>query len=80
LRSLLLFPAAAFAAYRLDWQDHVISVPELLRPTDDTYSIGRAMRAEERLGWTAKTRIPDVVHRLVAKEIGDRSALEWAKY
>jgi hypothetical protein len=48
LGSLLLFPAATFAAYRLDWQDHVISVPELLRPTDDTYSIGRAMRAEER--------------------------------
>jgi GDPmannose 4,6-dehydratase len=63
------FTAEAFAAYQLDWQKHVVSVPELMRPTDISFSIGRPTRAQERLGWTAKTRMPDVVRRLVAADI-----------
>jgi GDPmannose 4,6-dehydratase len=63
------FVAAAFAAFGLDWQNHVLSVPELLRPTDVTFSIGRPKRAEERLRWKANIKMPDVVRRLVADEI-----------
>lgn len=63
------FTAEAFAAFGLDWQKHVLSVPELLRATDVTFSIGRPKRAEERLGWKANIRMPDIVRRLIATEI-----------
>jgi len=68
------FAAEAFAAFGLNWQDHVLSVPELLRPTDVTFSIGRSKRAEERLRWKANIKMPEIVHRLVADEINDRAA------
>jgi GDPmannose 4,6-dehydratase len=64
--SLREFAAAAFAAHGLDWQQHVVSSPQLLRPTDVTFSVGRPARALERLGWSAETRMPDLVRRLVA--------------
>jgi GDPmannose 4,6-dehydratase len=63
------FTAEAFAVFGLDWQDHVISVPDLLRPTDVTFSIGRPKRAEERLRWRANVKMPDIVRRLIANEI-----------
>ena len=67
--SLREFAAEAFAAFHLDWQEHVVSVPELMRPTDVTLSIGRPARAKERLGWTAQTRMPDIARRLAAAAV-----------
>jgi len=64
------FAAAAFGAFDLDWQKYVVSVPELMRATDVTFSLGHPARALERLGWSAQTHMPDVVRRLAADEIG----------
>lgn len=58
------FATAAFDAFGLDWRDHVVSSPELMRPSDITMSVGRADRVREDLGWVARIRMPNVVHRL----------------
>jgi GDPmannose 4,6-dehydratase len=64
--TLRTFTAEAFAAFGLDWRDHVQSNPQLLRPADIMTSVGRPMRARENLGWQARTRMPEVVRRLAA--------------
>ena len=68
--SLEEFAAAAFAGAGLDWRDHVVIDPALLRPTD--ISIGRAnpSRAAKRLGWQACFRMRDVVRMMVEQELG----------
>ncbi len=68
------FTAEAFAACKLDWREHVVSVPELMRPTDINVSIGRPTLARERLGWEAKTRMPELVHRLVKAALSNLAA------
>lgn len=57
--------AAIFAAFGLDHRDHVISHPNLLRPSDTTYSRGNPSRAHHNLGWTAHTKFPALVERLI---------------
>ncbi|MDC7786902.1 GDP-mannose 4,6-dehydratase [Rhodoplanes sp. TEM] len=58
------FAAAAFAAFGLDWERHVVSTPEHMRPSDIAVSVGRPARARETLGWVAATRMPELVGRL----------------
>ena len=60
------FVAEAFGSVGLDWREHVESDPILLRPTD--LGVGRAnpTKARERLGWTANSRMRDVVRQMVA--------------
>lgn len=60
------FTEAAFAAFGLDWCEHVISAPELLRPSEITVSIGRPERARDKLGWTAQVHMSEVVRRLTS--------------
>jgi len=57
--------AAAFASVGLDWRDHVISNPELYRPTD--IAVGRAnpTKAYEKLGWKAEIGLEEIVDRMV---------------
>jgi GDPmannose 4,6-dehydratase len=66
--SLEEFAAEAFAAFGLDWQEHVVSDPQLGRPTDIRVSVGRPARARERLQWEAKIRMREIVRRLAAEE------------
>jgi GDPmannose 4,6-dehydratase len=66
--SLQDFAAAAFAAFDLDWREHVVSVPELFRPSEISVSLGRPERARQRLGWVAGVRMPELVRRLVDAE------------
>jgi GDPmannose 4,6-dehydratase len=69
-RTLAEFTAAAFAAFGLDWEEHVVSDPALARPTDIRVSVGRPVRARERLRWQATMRMPDIARRLAAEEAG----------
>jgi GDPmannose 4,6-dehydratase len=66
--SLGEFAAEAFAAFDLDWQQHVVSDPQFARPTDILVSVGRPARARERLNWEAKVRMREIVRRLAAEE------------
>lgn len=63
---LKAFVAAAFAAFDLDWQAHVISSGEFIRPSDISVSAGCPDRAARILGWKAQLRMPEVVRRLAA--------------
>lgn len=58
------FAREAFAAFGLDSSEHVRSVPELIRPSEIMMSVGRPGRARDRLGWVARTRMPEVARRL----------------
>ena len=68
------FVDRAFASVDLDWRDHVVCDPGLERPSDLSVSVGDPSRALQSLGWSATTRMPEVVDRLVAAELAKRPA------
>ncbi|MCI5192259.1 MAG: GDP-mannose 4,6-dehydratase [Candidatus Electrothrix sp. AU1_5] len=64
-RSLLDFVALAFQEVGLNWQDHVVSVPTLLRPADIRKGCGNPGKAKQELGWQAGFALEDVVREMV---------------
>ena len=68
-RPLQDFVAGAFAAVGLDWREHVVSDPSLLRPSDLTKSCANPALAEKLLGWKACRRMDDVVRAMAAGEL-----------
>ena len=64
------FVELAFAQVGLDWQAHVDIDDSLRRPTDIAHSSGSPARARERLGWSAKHGLEDVISFMVAAEQG----------
>ena len=65
--SLRDFVRTAFAAVGLDWQRHLAMDPALARRTDITYSSGDASKAEQLLGWRARSSMPQVVQMMTAE-------------
>ncbi|MFZ2449510.1 MAG: GDP-mannose 4,6-dehydratase [Methylovulum miyakonense] len=63
--SLEIFMAEAFTALNLDWHDHVDMNTTLLRPTDIMVGRGNPHKAEQLLGWSAKTKMRDVVRKMI---------------
>jgi GDPmannose 4,6-dehydratase len=63
--SLEAFVERVFSSFGLAWKDYVTSNDELKRPTDISVSFGNPKRAQQRLGWTAGVRMPEVADRLV---------------
>lgn len=61
------FVAEAFAHFNLNWKDHVKQNKAFMRPTDLLVSVGDATKAREKLGWTAKSRMADVVRLMVSE-------------
>jgi len=70
------FTAEVFAALGLDWKEHVVSRPDLKRPSDIVLSTANPARAADRLGWRARTFMPEVARRLVQAELGSLVATE----
>ena len=68
--SLRRFVELAFARVGLDWQAHVDIDDSLRRPTDIAHSSGATARARERLGWSARHRLDDVIGFMVDAEQG----------
>ena len=68
--SLEDFVAEAFAAVGLDWKQHVVQDPKLMRPSE--IAVGRAdpSRAAERLGWRARYRMADVARMMAEARRG----------
>lgn len=60
------FVAAAFTAVGLDWRDHVVRDPQLVRPHDGSHPLASISETTERLGWTASVQLPETVRRMVA--------------
>lgn len=59
--TLEAFVAEAFRCVGLEWQEHVISDPSFLRPTEIMVSRGNPAKAINQLGWQATLRMRDVV-------------------
>jgi GDPmannose 4,6-dehydratase len=68
------FVAKAFASVGLNWQDHVSSDPNLLRPTDLAISRGNPTKAKEKLGWQAQYKMPDIVRMMIDAELNHNIA------
>jgi GDPmannose 4,6-dehydratase len=69
LSSLEEFVAAVFSAVDLEWHEHVVSDPALMRPTDLAGFAGDASRAAEQLDWRASITMPGVAVALVRAEM-----------
>ncbi len=62
------FCTAAFAESGLDWQDHVEIDRQLFRPTEIMYGCGNPEKANNELGWAARSKMRDVVRLMLAAE------------
>lgn len=63
------FCERAFSRANLQWQDHVIEDSRYLRPTEVDSLVGDPSKAEEILGWRAKTHWMNLADLMVDAEI-----------
>lgn len=63
------FAEAAFARVGLDWQQYVVTEPRYMRPAEVDALIGDASKAKENLGWEARVRFEELVHRMVDADV-----------
>lgn len=61
-----------FSQLGLKWQDHVISDPALLRPTDLLVGRGDPSKAARILGWKSKHSLEEVVTEMVKAELENK--------
>jgi GDPmannose 4,6-dehydratase len=73
LSALRDFVDLAFKEVGLNWKDHVVSDPSLIRPTDLTRGLGDPSLAAKELGWSARYRMKDVVRMMIE---GERALVE----
>lgn len=66
--SLQAFAEAVFQMLGLDWQRCTYTDSSLYRPNDIEISVGNSAKAEEKLGWIPKYRMPDIVRMMVECE------------
>ena len=59
------FVAETFSCLNLDWKEHVIISPTLMRPTDIMISRGNPQKAKQKLKWQAEYRLKDIVRMMV---------------
>jgi GDPmannose 4,6-dehydratase len=62
------FVSEAFACVGLNWHDHVVTDPSLLRPSEIMVSRANPAKAQEKLGWQAKNKMHGVVRMMVEEE------------
>lgn len=65
------FVSQAFAEVGLEWRDYVDVDQRLFRPADITFASANPSLARERLGWSARARMPDVVHMMMKAELAE---------
>ena len=65
-----------FACVDLDWRQHVELNPDLLRPTDIMISVANPIKAEQELGWKARSFMPDVAAMMVAEKKRQLSSVQ----
>lgn len=59
----------AFEAAGLDYQDHLVIDPALLRPADVELLLGNPSKADAELGWTPTVTFREIVQRMVAADL-----------
>ena len=68
-RSIEEFVNIAFRVLNLDCRDHVLSDPNLFRPSDALINHGDASKAKVKLGWSNTIMLEDVVKHLIEEEL-----------
>ena len=63
------FVEAAFGSVGRDWRKHVEIDPQYLRPTEVDSLIGDSSHAKAKLGWEAKTLMPELAAIMVAADL-----------
>ena len=59
----------AFAHAGLDWTEHVVVDPALVRPAEIDLLIGDASKARRVLGWAPKHSFEELVHMMVDADL-----------
>ncbi len=59
----------AFEYVELDWEDYVVTDPQLLRPLDIELLIGDASKAREKLGWSSTVPFEELVKMMVDADL-----------
>jgi GDPmannose 4,6-dehydratase len=65
------FVEMAFTTLGLDWTKHVRQADDIRRPTDLLVSRADPSKAKAKLGWQARTTLPEVVRKMI-DSCGDR--------
>jgi GDPmannose 4,6-dehydratase len=60
---------AAFSHLGLNYHDHVIIDPQLLRPADVETLLGDATKAKRKLGWSCQVKFKELVHEMVEADL-----------
>jgi len=63
------FAELAFSYLGLDYRDHVVIDPQLLRPADVETLLGDASKARQNLGWSYQVSFQDLVHEMVEADL-----------
>ena len=63
------FTQAAFEHVGLNWEQYVELDPRFIRPADPESLLGDATKAKKILGWTAKTKMPELVKMMVDHDL-----------
>ncbi len=69
--SLQEFVKTTFSILGLEWQEHVESDPDLLRPTDIESIYANPEKVGKELGWKAKLAMPEIVKLMVDREMNN---------
>ena len=68
------FCAIAFAHAGLDWQQYVRTSEAFMRPAEVDILLGDADKAEQKLGWTASTKLEDLAAEMVEADLARHRA------
>lgn len=58
----------AYGSVGLDWKDHVVSDPALVRPLEPGQVVADASKARKLLGWAPTVSFTDMIHGMVAAQ------------
>jgi len=68
------FCAIAFGHAGLDWQQYVRTSEAFMRPAEVDILLGDAGKAEQKLGWTASTKLEDLAAEMVEADLARHRA------
>ena len=63
------FAEVAFGRMGLDYRDHVVIDPQLMRPAEVETLLGDATKAKRQLGWSYSVKFTDLVHEMVDADL-----------
>jgi GDPmannose 4,6-dehydratase len=69
--SLQEYIQMVFSYLKLNWREHVISDPSLLRPTDLLVGRANPAKAQKILNWKATYLLESIVEKMIVSELGD---------